>query len=160
ELIIAALFMIGNVVGVIPYSSTPFILLLGWLSLWLRRSGWRAIGLSRPEHFWRTLLLGLVIGTAYQFLSLALLDPLIARLTGRLAGVSQFTALVGSLQGLLFCLAVVWTLAAFGEELIYRGYLANRIAELFDAKHGRWVVSLLACSSLFGAAHYYQGASG
>src|SRR5262245_6741300 len=83
ELIVAALFMFGNVVGFIPYSSTPLLLLLGWLSLWLRRSGWRVIGLSRPVHFWRTLLLGLVIGTAYQFLSLALLDPLIARLTGR-----------------------------------------------------------------------------
>ena len=33
ELIVAVLFMIGNVVGVIPHSSTPFLLLLGWLSL-------------------------------------------------------------------------------------------------------------------------------
>jgi CAAX protease family protein len=159
ELIVAVLFMIGNVVGVIPHSSTPFLLLLGWLSLWLRRSGWRAIGLSRP-HFGRTLLLGVVIGTAYQFLSLALIDPLIARLTGRLPDVSQFAPLVGNLQGLLFCLAVVWTLAAFGEELVYRGYLTNRIAELVDAKRARWVVSLLASSALFGAVHYYQGASG
>jgi len=55
---------------------------------------------------------------------------------------------------------VVWTLAAFGEELVYRGYLTNRIAELVDAKRARWVVSLLASSTLFGAVHYYQGASG
>ena len=55
---------------------------------------------------------------------------------------------------------MVWTLAAFGEELVYRGYLTNRIAELVDAKRARWVVSLLASSTLFGAVHYYQGASG
>ena len=160
ELTIAGLIMVGGLVGVIPHSSTPILLLLGWFSLWLRRLGWRGVGLAGSGHFGRTLLLGTVIGTAYQFLSLILVDPLIARLTGRVPDVSQFAPLVGSVNYLLLYLAVTWTLAAFGEELVYRGYLMNRIAGLVNTNQAGWAVSLLVSSILFGAVHSYQGASG
>jgi membrane protease YdiL (CAAX protease family) len=160
ELVIAGLIILGGLVGVIPYSSTPFLLLLGWFSLWLRRSGWCGVGLARSVHFGRTLLLGTVIGIAYQFLSLVLVDPLIARFTGRHPDVSQFAPLVGSVSYLLLSLVVTWTLAAFGEELVYRGYLLNRIAGLVSTNQAGWAVSLLVSSILFGAVHAYQGASG
>jgi CAAX protease family protein len=160
ELVIAALIIVCGLMGVIPYSSTPALLLLGWFSLWLRSLGWREVGLARSAHFGRTLLLGTVIGIAYQFLSLILVDPLIARFTGRLPDVSQFAPLVGSVNYLLLSLLVSWTLAAFGEELVYRGYLMNRIAGLVNPTQAGWAVSLLVSSILFGAVHSYQGASG
>ena len=160
ELVIAALIMVCGLVGVIPYSSTPALLLLGWLSLWLRSLGWRGVGLTGSAHFARTALLGIVIGIAYQFLSLILVDPLIARLTGRLPDVSQFAPLVGSVKYLLLSLLVTWTLAAFGEELVYRGYLMNRIAGLVNTPRAGWAVSLLISSILFGVVHSYQGTSG
>jgi membrane protease YdiL (CAAX protease family) len=160
ELVIAALIMVCGFLGVIPYSSTPALLLLGWFSLWLRSVGWRGVGLARPKHFGQTLLLGIVIGIAYQVLSLILVDPFIARFTGRLPEVSQFAPLVGSVNYLLLSLLVSWTLAAFGEELVYRGYLMNRIAGLVNPTQVGWAVSLLVSSILFGAVHSYQGASG
>ncbi len=57
-------------------------------------------------------------------------------------------------------LGEAWTLAAFGEEMVFRGYLISRISDLFrDTRTGR-AVALLVSSALFGLAHGYQGWAG
>ena len=53
-----------------------------------------------------------------------------------------------------------WTLAAFGEEMVYRGYLMNRVAGLFRRTRSAWVFSLLLVHVGFGLAHAYQGITG
>ena len=53
-----------------------------------------------------------------------------------------------------------WTVAAFLEEMVYRGWLMTRLAELGLFSTRGWAASALASSALFGAAHLYQGASG
>ncbi|MFN2515107.1 MAG: type II CAAX prenyl endopeptidase Rce1 family protein [Pyrinomonadaceae bacterium] len=45
------------------------------------------------------------------------------------------------------CFWIVWTLAAFGEELVYRGYLMNRVAELACGSSRAWAVSLVVVRS-------------
>jgi membrane protease YdiL (CAAX protease family) len=60
----------------------------------------------------------------------------------------------------LLVLAIIWVLAAFAEELVYRGYLLNRVAELGGATRGAWIVSLLLVSAAFGFDHLGQGLSG
>ena len=138
ELTLSGLIMVGGLVGVIPYSSTPpSLLLLAWISLWVRGLGWRGVGFARPVRFGRTLLLGTLIGIVYQFVSLILVDPLIARLVGSSPDVSQFAPMVGSVKYLVLSLVVTWTVAAFGEELFFRGYLLNRIADLDELLSGK-----------------------
>jgi membrane protease YdiL (CAAX protease family) len=61
---------------------------------------------------------------------------------------------------LLLVLAANWTLAAFGEELVYRGFLMDRIAFLAGAGWRAWLLSLVATSALFGWAHVDQGPTG
>jgi membrane protease YdiL (CAAX protease family) len=56
-------------------------------------------------------------------------------------------------------LLLTWTLAAFGEEMVYRGYLMNRIAGLRNARGG-WIVALVLVSALFGFGHLDQGITG
>lgn len=97
ELLIAILILVGGLVGVIPFSSTPFLLLFGWLMLWLRGVGWRDLGLRLPASWRSTLLLGVAIGIGYQYFSLYVIEPLIARLTGDLPDVSQFAPLIGNI---------------------------------------------------------------
>ncbi|HEX8458122.1 MAG TPA: CPBP family intramembrane glutamic endopeptidase [Pyrinomonadaceae bacterium] len=161
ELLIAVAITVANMFDVIPLSSTPFVLLFGWLMLWLRGVGWRDLGLRRPASWSRVLLVGVGVGVAYQFLSLYLIEPFIARLTGRLPDVSQFAPLVGNKFFLLLSVIVSWTLAAFGEEMVFRGYLMNRVADaLGSGTRAAWGVSLISVSLLFGLAHLYQGASG
>jgi membrane protease YdiL (CAAX protease family) len=160
ELIVAVLIAVAGLLGIVPFSSTPFLLVFGWLSLWLRGLGWRSVGLVRPSAWARVLLLGVAAGVAYQYLSLYAVEPLLARLTGELPDVSMFAPLVGNARFLLLSLLVSWTLAAFGEELVYRGYLMNRIAGLFGAGRAGWALALALTSVLFGVVHLYQGASG
>ena len=160
EIFLALLIPVGGLVGIIPFSSTPFLLLFGWLMLWLRGIGWRDLGLRRPASWPWTLVMGVAIGSAYQYLSLYVVEPLIARLTGNLPDVSQFAPLIGNKFFLFISIVISWTLAAFGEELAFRGYLMNRIADLVGSSPRGWAISVTLVSALFGIVHLYQGASG
>jgi len=160
ELIVVLLVTAAYLADFIPLSGTPYLLLLGWLSLWLRGTGWRSVGLRRPASWGRTLLLGIAVGVVYQFFSLYVLEPLIVLLTGEPIDLRQFTSIEGNVFLLSLFLLLVWTLAAFGEEFVYRGYLMNRVAELAGGSGTAWALSLLVVSVLFGVVHAYQGVSG
>ncbi len=160
ELIIVILIVVASLAGFVPLSETPFLLLLGWLSLWLRGLGWRAVGLKRPAHWRHTLLLGGAVGIVYQFFGDYVVEPLVVLLTGRPVNLSQFASIEGNVFLLCLFLVLVWTAAAFGEELVYRGYLMNRVAELAGGSSAAWAVSLVFVSVVFGVAHIDQGISG
>jgi uncharacterized protein len=49
---------------------------------------------------------------------------------GKPPDLSNFPAVRGNLKLALVMIALIWILAAFGEELVYRGYLMNRVADL------------------------------
>jgi membrane protease YdiL (CAAX protease family) len=56
--------------------------------------------------------------------------------------------------------AIIWTFAAFGEEIAYRRYLLGRAADaLGGSALANWMGLLLA-SVLFGFGHTYQGPAG
>lgn len=64
----------------------------------------------------------------------------------------------GNLPHYLLWLGIVWTAAAFGEEMFFRGYLVTRLQTVFS---GGWLASVLAVAVsalIFGYGHfYYQG---
>ena len=129
------------------------------LVLWLRRSSWREFGLKRPESWPQTILLA--VGDLITiFIVVRLSMPVVIRLTGKPIDRTPFDALRGNLPALLLGLLVVWTLAAFGEELIFRGYLMNTLARVLGNKSGGWIFACTANAILFGLGHTYQGITG
>src|SRR5256712_12332416 len=126
ELLVAAAILAGGFAGIVPLGATPFLIIFGVLSLWLRGEGPRAVGLAFRPHWRRTLLVGSGAGIGYQCLSLYVAEPAIARLTGRLPDVSLVAPLAGNVHFLLILLALAWTLAAVGVGFLYRGYLVTR----------------------------------
>jgi membrane protease YdiL (CAAX protease family) len=60
----------------------------------------------------------------------------------------------------LKALAIVWTFAAFGEEIGYRRYLLGRAADLGNRSAPAYWAALVLASVLFGFGHYYQGPAG
>lgn len=67
----------------------------------------------------------------------------------------------GSLPMLLVWLAIVWTAAAFGEEIFFRGFLITRATALFHGLPLAPVFAVLLPALLFGLGHaYYQGLRG
>lgn len=153
------LFLTAFVVFSVKNHSIYF-LLIGWFSVWIRRIGWSGVGLKRPADWGRTLLFGTLIGAAYQIFSLFVLTPILYRLTNTNLDLSQFSEIQGSIANLVLWLAVSWTFGAFGEELIYRGYIFNRISDLIGNTKLSVVVSVLISSAFFGFTHLYQGATG
>lgn len=161
ELVMAAALVVGaNVLDVVPVSETPWLVMLGWLSLRLRRLGWGALGLRRPASWGRTIGLALAAGIALQLASEFVTEPLIEHLTGEVADLSRFRPLVGNLPAALGMLGLIWTLAAFGEEMAYRGYVLDRAAALGRRSPLAYLVGMIAVSVLFGLGHVYQGIAG
>jgi membrane protease YdiL (CAAX protease family) len=54
----------------------------------------------------------------------------------------------------------VWTFAAFGEEIAYRGYLLTRAADIGKRSTTAYGLGIVLVSVLFGYGHYYKGPSG
>jgi membrane protease YdiL (CAAX protease family) len=160
ELLVALLIIVAYLAGLLPLSETPYLFFLGWVSLWLHGLGWGAVGFKRPASWRRTILIGIAVGVAYQFLVSYGLEPLVTLLTRKPTDLSQFAPLKGNVSLLLIFLVLVWVIGAFGEELVYRGYLMNRVAELAGGGRRAWAMSLIVVSVLFGVMHLYQGISG
>jgi len=57
-------------------------------------------------------------------------------------------------------LLLVWTFAAFGEEIGYRGYLINRAADVGGRSKAAYWLGVMAVFVLFGYGHFYKGPSG
>jgi len=144
----------------IPISKTPFLLLLAWVSMRLRGVRWRDLGFARYRSWPLTLTLGIVAGAVAETFQLLVTQPLLVRFTGKQPDLSDFRALTGNVKWTLIALAFTWTLAAFGEELVWRGYLMNRVAGLGNRTRFAWIVSLLVVNAVFGFAHSNQGVTG
>jgi hypothetical protein len=71
ELLVVALILVADARHLIPFSKTPFLLALGWLSLWLRNSSGRGIGVSRYRS-WRVMLgMGIAAGCLMEALEIS-----------------------------------------------------------------------------------------
>jgi hypothetical protein len=160
ELAIVALIFVADAHHLIHFSKTPYLLLFGWASLWVRRIGWRNLGLKLYRNWKTSFALGVTAGILLEALELFVTQPLLVKWLGKQPDLEVFQALHGNLKWTLLALAGTWTIAAFGEEMVYRGYLMNRVAELLNRTQKAWVVSLFAVHIGFGLAHAYQGITG
>lgn len=144
----------------IPVSKTPELVLLGWISLRLRGLGWRAVGLTCWRSWPVTIAVGVALGAALEAFQLLVTQLILSRLLGKEPDLDRFRMLTGNIKMTLLFIALSWTLAAFGEELFWRGYLMNRVADLFGRTQVAWGVNLVIVNIVFGLAHGYQGLTG
>jgi membrane protease YdiL (CAAX protease family) len=157
--IVAALF-IADFKHHIFFSKVPWLFLLAWISLRWRGLGWRAVGLAQPVNWRRTIVIGVLGGLGIELLELFITQPLLVKLFHKVPDFSELDGLQGNWKMLLLGLALTWTLAAFGEEMVYRGYLMNRVAGLFRSPKIAWVISLIVVNFVFGLGHIDQGVTG
>ena len=140
--------------GLLPLPRTIIpVLLLAWLSLWLRQRGWREVGLRRPESWLQTLAVAVAIAGSAAILGFTVVNPMLLRLTGETATTSGLAFLRGNPLALLVLLAFTWPLAAVMEEMVYRGYVLNRLADFFGRSRLGWGVSLILSAVMFSLAH-------
>jgi len=161
ELLMGGFIVIGhNVFHVVP-NEVPILLVLGWISLRVRDEGWKTAGLKRPQSWWKTLALAAAAAVLLQLGGELVVVPLASRLWPEPQHVSQVMESAGlGWRQALQSLGIVWTFAAFGEELSYRGYLLTRAADIFARSKTGYVVGVILIAVLFGFAHYYKGMAG
>jgi len=157
--IVVALF-VADFKHHIYFSKTPFLFLLGWISLRWRGLGWRDLGLARPVNWQCTIVIGILGGIGIELLELFVTQPFLVKVTGKMPDFSDLGELHGNWKLTLLFIALSWTLAAFGEEMVYRGYLMNRVAGLFRNPTIAWTISLIVVSFIFGLGHIDQGITG
>jgi membrane protease YdiL (CAAX protease family) len=161
EFAMGSFVVIGhNVLSIVP-NEVPILLVLGWISLRLRDGGWKAAGLKRPKSWWKTILLAIGAAAVLQLGSEVVVGPVASHVWPEPQHVSKAltSAALGWKQALT-ALLLVWTFAAFGEELAYRGYLVARAADVFGRTRLAYFVSMVVVAVLFGFGHYYKGPAG
>lgn len=139
---------------------TIIILALAGISLALRRERLATLGFKRNRQPWRMALAVLGLVVVWSLLQRGLFMPILNHLTGDRQDVSQFADLQGNLGMLAGFLLLTWTVAAVGEEIVYRGYLQTRIMDVLGPSLVGTVVAVGISSVLFGLAHTEQGTVG
>ena len=151
----------GNVVTKLLFlGRMGLLLLVATVFLHLRGLGWRDMGLRRP------LPSRMVVSVVGGLLASAVLVPsvrqLVSHLGGAAADYSAFERLKGNLPEYLYwALPVTLGSAAFGEELLFRGFVRDALQRLLGARS-----SLASCGAIalqaaaFGLLHLYQGWGG
>jgi membrane protease YdiL (CAAX protease family) len=160
EFLLVVLIFYSDYRGVIPFSKTPELLLLGWISLLVRGLRWRDVGLARYRSWPVTIAIGVVLGVLAEAFQLLVTQPILSRLIGKEPDLELFRMLTGNVKMTVLFIALSWTLAAFGEEMFWRGYLMNRVADVGGRTRPAWLFSLVIVNMAFGVAHGYQGWTG
>lgn len=171
----AALFAASGLLGLLaaphvaPRFQTPVLALAMWgavlagaLFLKLRRSSYRALGLTRPASWRRTLLWAALTAVAAN-LGAVFIGMGIQAFTDWPP--LDLTYIRASLQGdplayAVWMLLVVWGSAAAGEELFARGFVMDRLATVFGGSGPALPAAVLVQALLFGLLHAIQGPTG
>ena len=157
----AELALVALLIGYGPFSvfRLVLLLLLASQSLWIRGLGWPTVGLNRPPGVYHTALQGVVGGLLILVLSRVVILPVAVWLTGTSIDLSALGELEDT-RGWLTLMLYAWTLAAFGEEMVFRGYLIRRLVDLTGTTRIAWGFAIVASGAAFGVAHSYQGPAG
>ncbi len=140
--------------------SALFGIAVAWL--WLRKDGAvsEAFALAAPPSWGRAATIAavsaLLILACFQFAATAL-ERLGAPALDTTLIMDQVTSGPGALM--LWIIAVAWFAAGFGEELLWRGFLMDRLMRLKGLAGRIWPVILLQ-ALIFAVPHAWQSWSG
>lgn len=160
EIAVFVAVVVADAYGFVPLTQTLFLIPLIWIMLRLDGERWAEIGFKRPDNFGWTIAAGVVAGVLMELFAVFVTTPLIRNFFGTEPNYSDLKDIRGNLVLLLIFLGLSWTLAAFGEEICFRGFLMKRLAQLFGENRAAWIAALLLSSILFGWGHTEQGISG
>jgi membrane protease YdiL (CAAX protease family) len=160
ELLFGAFIVIGhNVFHVVP-NEVVVLCVLGLASIRLRDGSCSSMGLKRPASWRRIFLIALVAAGVRILLGQLVIEPITGFFWPPPTAPELANEIAGNAKIALLALLLVWTFAAFGEEIAYRGYLLTRAADIGKRSTTAYWLAIVLVSVLFGYGHYYKGPSG
>ena len=148
-----------NVFHIVP-NEVIVLCVIGLISIRLRDGNWSAMGFKRPASWRRILLIALGAAILRILLGQFLVEPVTGFFWPKPIAPALANEITGNIKIALIALLLVWTFAAFGEEIAYRGYLLTRAADIGRRSIAAYWIGIVLVSILFGYGHYYKGASG
>ena len=141
------------------------MLILVWSGIKLRGQNWSDFGLTfgriNFKESLRIFLLSLLV-CVLGILGYTLGTIIMANISGmpESADMSNYEYLHNNVFMLILTLLGVYIVSSFGEEVIYRAFLINRITELgLDSKYGK-MAAVAISAVIFGLVHYEWGPTG
>lgn len=130
------------------------VIFIAWRSKW----NWAIFGFGKRGNPVSTILKGLWL-TVPMFVGLSIIEPFLQAYFGAL-DLSSVAHIRGDFGAYVILMVIMWVFAAFGEELLFRGYYMQWFARLFGNTSKAWLLSALIMSAYFGVSHSYQGTAG
>jgi len=160
EFLFGGFIVIGhNVFHIVP-NEVMILSVLGLISVRLRDGKLSAMGFQRPASWRRILLIALAAAAFRILVGQFLIEPVTSLFWPEATAPALANEITGNVKFALFALLLVWTFAAFGEEIAYRGYLLTRAADIGKRSVAAYWIAIVFVSILFGYGHYYKGTSG
>ena len=116
---------VDNLFRVIP-NEVPILVVIYLVSTRLWTGRFQIVGLGRPPSWTRTILIAVGAAALRIVLGEYVIEPVTNRFWPPAAAPELASGIQGNAQYALLVLLLVWTFAAFGEEISYRGYLLSR----------------------------------
>jgi CAAX protease family protein len=160
ELLVVATIFYLDWIGLLPVSKTPYLFILGWISLRIPGLRWKNVGLNGEQPFVKVVVLGVLVGIGMEALELFATQPLLTKLLNKGPDLEEFRRLIGNTTLLIIAITLAWVLAAFGEETVWRGYFTNRVADVLGRSTSAWIAAAILATLLFGLGHFPQGPTG
>ncbi|MEO1642244.1 MAG: type II CAAX endopeptidase family protein [Pseudomonadota bacterium] len=161
--VILALLPIVKAIPGLPYSGQVYMLFSVLTATWfLRRDGetWRDLGLRWADSRGGVLkgagmvvaifALSIAMNAIVQFLLLPALGLPVQRTLPDVSTLTLYLIMIG----------IIWTTNAFGEEMVFRGFLMSRFSTLLGGTRFAWVIAAFVQAVIFGLGHAYQGLAG
>jgi len=150
---------------IVVWIANVVMLTMVWGGLKLRGQTWQDFGLSFKKAslkeilniFLRSLLVFVLALSGFIFGSI-----IMANITGIPEGadLSGYDYLKDNIGMLILSLSGIYVVSSFGEEVIYRAFLINRITELgLNSSKGR-IIAVILSAIVFGLVHYSWGPMG
>lgn len=117
------------------------------------------LGLRWPERPLRLLLVALLLAIGMNAIGRTFLWPTLYRTFGE-RDLRYLGPIEGNLDVVLQLMSLIWLSAAICEEIVYRGFLQQRLERLFRRSAIGDVAAIGLTSAVFAANHAVQGTSG
>jgi membrane protease YdiL (CAAX protease family) len=149
----------------IIWTANIMMLLMVFTGIKLRGEGLEHFGFSFKKVTWKIGLKTFLQSIIVFILALAgfvIGSIIMANITGipESSDMSSYDYLKDNIWMLFLTLGGVYIVSSFGEEVIYRAFLINRISELgLNSKKGK-ILAVIISAIIFGLAHYSWGIMG
>jgi len=135
-----------------------FGITIALITFWAKRWDWNYFGLSKPN-WTKSIISGILYAIGIFVLVDIMIQPVFEYLFGEI-DLQAFDGIKGNFISYVIFILIMWVIAGFGEEFLFRGYIVKRLATIFGNTNNSWFFSVSITAVIFGLAHIYQGPSG